>query len=108
VRILHVAPGFHPRVGGEENLIRSWARKQALAGHEVTLAAPGEGGPTEVDGVRVLRQPSLFRVATAEITLTLPPDLLRAPADVVHAYYPMPWNAHWGCCWVGSVASQSC
>jgi glycosyltransferase involved in cell wall biosynthesis len=91
-----VAPGFYPRVGGEENLIRSWARQQALAGHEVTVAAPGDGGPNEVDGVRVVRQRSLFRVATAEVTPALPLDLLRIPADIVHAHYPMPWNADWG------------
>jgi glycosyltransferase involved in cell wall biosynthesis len=91
-----VAPGFYPRVGGEENLIRSWARQQALAGHQVTVAAPGDGGPTEVDGVRVVRQHSLFRVATADVTPALPLDLLRIPADIVHAHYPMPWNADWG------------
>jgi glycosyltransferase involved in cell wall biosynthesis len=91
-----VAPGFYPRVGGEENLIRSWARQQARVGHQVTVAAPGEGGPTEVDGVRVVRQHSLFRVATADVTPALPLELLRIPTDIVHAHYPMPWNADWG------------
>jgi glycosyltransferase involved in cell wall biosynthesis len=91
-----VAPGFYPRVGGEENLIRSWARQQALAGHQVTVVAPGEDGPSEVDGVRIVRQRSLFRVATADVTPALPLDLFRIPADIVHAHYPMPWNADWG------------
>jgi glycosyltransferase involved in cell wall biosynthesis len=91
-----VAPGYYPRVGGEENLIRAWARGQARAGHEVVVATPGDGGREVIDGVEVLRQRSLFRVATAEITPSLPFRLLGIGADIVHSHYPMPWNADWG------------
>ena len=98
MRILHVPPGFYPRVGGEENHILGWARQQVVLGNEVLVVAPEEGAPEEreVDGIRIRRVKTLLRFATADITPALPFRLLREPADIFHAHYPMPWNADWG------------
>ncbi len=104
MKILHVPPGFYPRVGGEENLILGWAREQVRAGHTVRVVAPEDGAPhvREVDGIRVSRVRTLLHLATANITPALPLKLLFAPADVVHSHYPMPWNADWGV-WIGRL-----
>ncbi|MBA3474637.1 MAG: glycosyltransferase family 4 protein [Rubrobacter sp.] len=98
VRILHVPPGFYPRVGGEENHVLGWARQQVDLGNEVVVVAPEEGTPEvrEIDGILIRRVKTLMRFATADITPSLPFRLLREPADVFHAHYPMPWNADWG------------
>ncbi len=98
VRILHVPPGFYPRVGGEENHVLGWARQQVVLGNEVRVVAPEDGAPEvrEVDGIRISRVKTLLRFATADITPALPFRLLREPADIFHAHYPMPWNADCG------------
>jgi glycosyltransferase involved in cell wall biosynthesis len=100
VRILHVAPGFYPKVGGMENHILGWAREQVGLGNEVVVVAPEEGGAPEVqelDGILIRRVKTLMRLAaTVDITPSLPFRLLRESADVFHVYYPMPWNADWG------------
>lgn len=98
MRILHVPPGFYPRVGGEENLILGWTRRQRASGCDVYVVAPEDGAPhvRNVDGVVVRRVKTLLHLATANITPALPFWLLVAPADIVHSHYPMPWNADWG------------
>ncbi len=98
MRILHVPPGFYPRVGGEENHVLGWARQQVVLGNEVLVVAPEEGAPEvrEVDGIRICRVKTLLRFATADITPALPFRLLQEPADIFHVHYPMPWNADWG------------
>ena len=98
MRILHIPPGFYPRVGGEENLVLGWTRSQVGSGNDVLVVAPEDGAPEarEVDGIRIRRVKTLLHFATANITPTLPFRLLWEPADVFHAHYPMPWNADWG------------
>lgn len=98
MKILHVPPGFYPRVGGEENLILGWAREQVRLGNSVTVVAPEDGAPNvrRVDGIRVHRVSTLLHFATANITPALPLRLFHTPADIVHSHYPMPWNADWG------------
>lgn len=98
MNILHVPPGFFPRVGGEENLILGWARHQLRAGNRVYVVAPEDGAADvrNVDGIRVRRVRTPLHFATANITPALPFWLLVAPADIVHSHYPMPWNADWG------------
>lgn len=98
MRILHVPPGFYPKIGGVENHARGWARQQVAAGHEVTVVAPRDGAPPvgTVDGIAVRRVRSLVRLGTAEVTPALPLRLLTVPTDVIHTYFPMPWNADWG------------
>jgi len=98
MRILHVPPGFYPRVGGEENHVLGWAQRQVSLGNKVVVVAPEDGAPEvrEIDGIRIRRIKTLLHFATANITPSLPLRLLQEPADVFHAHYPMPWNADWG------------
>jgi len=57
VKIVLVAPGYHPRVGGVEYVVKSVAKRLAKA-HKVTVVAsePGADKPYEeiVNGVRVV------------------------------------------------------
>src|SRR5215212_497123 len=98
MRILHIPPGFYPRTGGQENHVLGWARWQVGLGNEVIVVAPEDGAAKvqEVDGIQIRRAKTLLHFATANITPSLPFRLLREPADVFHAHYPMPWNADWG------------
>jgi glycosyltransferase involved in cell wall biosynthesis len=98
MRILHVPPGFYPRIGGQENHVLGWARWQVSLGNEVIVVAPEDGAPEvrELDGIEIRRVKTLLHFATANITPSLPLRLLREPADVFNAHYPMPWNADWG------------
>src|SRR5215218_1130334 len=98
MRILHVPPGFYPRIGGQENYVLGWARWQVSLGNEVIVVAPEDGAPEvrEINGIEIRRVKTLLHFATANITPSLPLRLLREPADVFNAHYPMPWNADWG------------
>src|SRR5215203_5668925 len=98
MRILHVPPEFYPRAAGVANHVLGWARGQVDLGNEVVVVAPEDGASEvrEIDGVQIRRVKTLLRFATANITPSLPFRLLREPADVFHAHYPMPWNADWG------------
>jgi glycogen synthase len=45
MRILHVTDGYRPRVGGIEIFVQDLARRQAEAGHDVSvLTATAAGG----------------------------------------------------------------
>jgi len=61
MRILFIAPSYHPHIGGVEYVVKSVAERLAKAGHEVTVVAgePNTDRPYEevVNGVRVTRWP---------------------------------------------------
>ncbi len=99
MRIVHVTTFLHPeRFGGAERIVRSLARAQAAAGHEVTIvtssasgAAPGT--PAAEDGVRVLRyalppraRGARFLLAVRRGTKAALARLGPAPGDVLHAH----------------------
>jgi glycosyltransferase involved in cell wall biosynthesis len=62
LRILQVAPGYYPRIGGVEYVVKSVSERLVKIGHEVTVLAgePGIESPREedVNGVRVIRWPT--------------------------------------------------
>jgi len=37
MRLLFIAPGYHPRIGGVEYVVKSVAERLAKAGHDVTV-----------------------------------------------------------------------
>jgi glycosyltransferase involved in cell wall biosynthesis len=61
MKILFIAPSYHPHIGGVEYVVKSVAERLAKAGHEVTVVAgePNTNRPYEdvVNGVRVARWP---------------------------------------------------
>jgi len=62
MRILYVVPGYYPRIGGVEYVVKSVSERLVKMGHEVTVLAgePGIDGPREeeVNGVRLVRWPT--------------------------------------------------
>jgi glycosyltransferase involved in cell wall biosynthesis len=62
MRILYVAPGYYPRIGGVEYVVKSVSERLVKMGHEVTVIAgePDTDGPREeeVNGVRLVRWPT--------------------------------------------------
>jgi glycosyltransferase involved in cell wall biosynthesis len=87
MRILHVSDGYRPRLGGIEVFVEDLARRQAAAGHDVsvlTASRDATGSVGDDEGpVRVIRTP---------LTLRHPVGGPRARAalldgyDVVHAH----------------------
>lgn len=62
MRILQVAPGYYPRIGGVEYVVKSVSERLVKIGHEVAVLA-GEPGvesqrEEDVNGVRVIRWPT--------------------------------------------------
>jgi hypothetical protein len=62
MRIIHVAPRYHPHIGGVEYVVKSVAERLAKMGHTVTVIAgePSTDKPheEEVNGVEVIRWPT--------------------------------------------------
>ncbi|ADI31992.1 glycosyltransferase family 4 protein [Staphylothermus hellenicus] len=63
MRILYVAPRYHPHIGGVEYVVESLATRFAKMGHQVTVLCgePGTDKPVEeeLNNVRVIRWPTL-------------------------------------------------
>lgn len=98
MRIVQVSPFYTPHAGGVESHVRAIAGELSRRGHEVTVvtSTPRPGLPPEavIDGVRVLRAPTLGVVWNTPID-TGTRRLLRAiDADVVHLHYPPPLSAY--------------
>lgn len=58
MKILHVCPGFYPKVGGVEKYVYQLAREQVKMGHEVVVVCRSESGIDEsqnIDGIQVFR-----------------------------------------------------
>jgi glycosyltransferase involved in cell wall biosynthesis len=62
MKILQVAPGYYPRIGGLEYVVKSVSERLVKIGHEVAVLAgePDVDQPREeeVNGVRVIRWPT--------------------------------------------------
>jgi glycosyltransferase involved in cell wall biosynthesis len=103
VRIVQVAPFFHPHAGGVESHVRSLAREFARQGHDVTVVTSRFRRSLPIteslEGYRVVR------VRTLGVALNTPFDLgeltaLRSlPADVFHIHYPPPLTAFFATRW---------
>ena len=62
MRIIHVAPRYHPHIGGVEYVVKSVAERLAKMGHTVTVIAgePNTDKPheEEINGVEIIRWPT--------------------------------------------------
>jgi len=94
VRIVQVAPFFHPHAGGVESHVRSLCREFARQGHDVTVVTsrflPSLPAVETVDGYRIVRPRPLGVVFNTPVDLSAGLALRRLPADVVHLHYPPP------------------
>ncbi len=88
VRIIHVADSFAPDIGGIETQVEALARRQSLAGHDVTVIT-AVAQPAEL-GLDVARAADgrWLTVAFPWRNFRLVADILDAgPVDIVHAHF---------------------
>ena len=95
LRILQVASFYAPTIGGMETILRDLCEGLVGAGDEVTVlcAAEGSRGVREtINGVSVVRSPSLGKWFSQPMTPLLPATLARLHRafDVVHLHMPNP------------------
>lgn len=94
LHILQLVSRFPPvHVGGIENSVYNISRELTRKGHEVTVLTSSDSWDRvieEVDGVRVVRLPCLFKLGYT--SPFLPSFLLESvrvdPCDIVHAHIP--------------------
>lgn len=105
MRIVQVAPWYHPHIGGTESIVRTLSKGLAARGHEVTVVTtrhdPSLPSEETLDGCRVIRvkpRTILFRTPVAPRTRSVVDAL---DADVIHAHSPPPLSAYYA----SSVAS---
>ncbi len=94
MRIVQVAPFFHPHAGGVESHVRSLAAEFAREGHEVTVVTsryrPDLAAETTMEGYRIVRARTLAVAFNTPIDIGTGRALRQIPADVVHLHYPPP------------------
>jgi glycosyltransferase involved in cell wall biosynthesis len=95
MRILFIAPSYHPHIGGVEYVVKSVAERLAKAGHVVTVVAgePSIDRPCEevVNGVRVARWPiwspgNAYHITRKRGELEKFSKELAREVDVVHVH----------------------
>ncbi len=95
MRIVQVAPFFHPHAGGVESHVRTLASEFAREGHEVTVLTSHFRRDLPLveevpDGYRVVRARSLAVLFNTPIDVGTGRALRTLEADVVHLHYPPP------------------
>ncbi len=94
MRIVQVAPFFHPHAGGVESHVRTLAAELARQGHDVTVVTARYRADLpaveRADGYRIVRTRSLGVVLNTPIDVGTGRALRELPADVIHLHYPPP------------------
>ena len=98
MRIVQVAPFFHPHAGGVESHVRGLAREFAREGHEVTVVTSRYdrrlAAEEHREGYRVLRSRTLGVLFNTPIDIGTGRLARSVPADVVHMHYPPPLTSY--------------
>lgn len=99
MRIVQVAPWYHPHLGGVESHVETLSRELASRGHDVTVVTTRHGPSVPdsevLDGVRVVRVPPRAVLLRTPIVPKMRGVLQGMPMDVVHAHSPPPLGAHY-------------
>lgn len=93
MRIVQACPYFHPHVGGVESHVHDVARELVRRGHEVAVVTSSEPGAPRretLDGVQVLRSPTLTTLLRSPVTPRMSQDLREVETDLYHAHSPPP------------------
>lgn len=95
MRIVHVAKGYPPDLGGMETHVQDVAQ-MALSQHQVSVIADAPGKETvreTVNGVDVLRLGRTATIASQPLNLGLVRAIRESEADLIHFHAPNPWGA---------------
>ncbi|HEY0796722.1 MAG TPA: glycosyltransferase [Acidisarcina sp.] len=93
--VLHIGKYYWPQVGGIESHLRDLVRMQSGRLEVKALVANNSVRSQEqqTDGASVTRVANFGTIASMPITPTLPWDVARRKADIVHVHLPNPWAA---------------
>ncbi len=98
MRIVQVAPYFHPHAGGVESHVRAIAREFARTGHEVTILTSRYDRrlPEEerFEGYRILRARTYGVWFNTPIDPGVRRRLGEIDGDIVHLHYPPPLTSY--------------
>jgi glycosyltransferase involved in cell wall biosynthesis len=104
VRIVQVAPFFHPHAGGVESHVRSIARELAREGHDVTVVTSRFRSSLPrsetMEGYRIERTRTLGVALNTPFDVGQLTSLRHLKADVVHLHYPPPLTAFFATRWL--------
>ena len=99
MRVVQVAPWFHPHLGGVETHVRALAGELARRGHEVTVLTtrhdPSLLATESLDGFTVHRLKPVGVWFQTPIVPSTKRMLAGLRADVVHAHSPPPLSAYY-------------
>ena len=100
MRIVQVAPYYHPHAGGVESHVRAIAREFARTGHEVTVVTsrfrPDLPAEETLDSCRILRAPTLGVAFNTPIDPGIGPILRSLEGDIFHLHFPPPFTSFFG------------
>jgi glycosyltransferase involved in cell wall biosynthesis len=91
-RILHLGKYFPPHMGGMETHLQELI-DGTIDRYDIEALVANDSAARQIDyvgGARITRMPTLGTVASMPITPTLPFDLSRSAADLVHVHSPNP------------------
>lgn len=97
MKILQTPTRFYPFIGGVENYVCCLSRELVKRGHGVSVVCADEpkNNIATYDGVKINRLPYLFKIASTNITPSLPYMLYNENFDIIHTHLPTPWSADW-------------
>lgn len=93
MKIMHIAPYYHPFRGGVESYIKNLSEAMVRQGHEIEVLCsnvPRGKAVETINGVKVRRFPCWFRISYLPIIPTVKWALLRSRADVYHLHIAPP------------------
>ncbi|HEV2316945.1 MAG TPA: glycosyltransferase family 4 protein [Thermoplasmata archaeon] len=97
MRIVQVAPFFHPHAGGVESHVRAIAREFARRGHEVTVLTsqfrPELAETESFEGYRIVRGRTLGVWFNTPVDPGVGDWIDRVPADIIHLHFPPPFTS---------------
>ena len=101
MRIVQVAPFFHPHAGGVESHVRSLCAEFVRRGHEVLVVTSRYRSSlaeleTDPAGYRIVRTRSLGVLFNTPIDIGTGSTLRHLRADVLHLHYPPPLTSFFG------------
>ena len=92
MKILLVAKYFYPIKGGIETVIYETAKCLIKLGHEVTVITVGNKSKEKIDGIDVIRTPSLLSLSGEPIALGFFNEIMKEDFDICHLQAPNPFQ----------------
>jgi glycosyltransferase involved in cell wall biosynthesis len=98
MRIAHVAPYFHPHIGGVESHVLTLSEGLARNGHEVTVYTSNYAKLKEQEifhGIKIKRLKQVANIFSTPITPSLKKAFGGKDHEIVHAHTPPPLSAYY-------------